>query len=125
MEKYIMIVDDSKIIHKQITFFASEHFKDYKVLTAINGDEAIITIEKYLNQIEAIIIDFNMEGMTGLELIEKIKSENLLPISKIILCTANIQHAIKTKAQNLNITFKEKPLNSESFKEVVTKIIGN
>lgn len=120
-----MIVDDSKIIHKQITFFASEHFKGHKVLTATTGEDAIKVIEMHLNQIEALIVDFNMEGMTGLELIEKIKNENLIPLSKIILCTANIQHAIKSKAHNLNVTFKEKPLNSESFKNAVIKIIGN
>lgn len=125
MEKYILIVDDSKIIHKQIAFFSNVHFKEYGVLTAENGNEAIKIIQQYFQQIEAIIVDFNMEGMTGIELIEKIARDNLFPLSKIILCTANIQHAIKSKAQGLNITFKEKPLNSESFKESISKILGN
>jgi two-component system chemotaxis response regulator CheY len=117
----LLIVDDSKTIQKQITIFSQKHYPDLKVVTASSAEEALKVIPSIIKDIKVAIFDFNMEGMTGLELIEKVK--DVIPTNKIILCTANIQEAIKSKATSTGVHFKEKPLTIENFKPTVDEVL--
>lgn len=118
----ILIVDDSKTIQKQVSKFAQDDFPEHSVVRASSGEEALELIPKIKDDICVAIIDFNMNGMNGLELIEKIKG--IIPVEKIILCTANIQETIKNKAKTSGIHFKEKPLTSENFKPTLNEVLG-
>lgn len=118
----ILIVDDSKTIQKQVTKFAELDFPDFEVVKFSSGEEALEIIPTIKDDISVAIVDYNMNGMNGLELIDKIK--HLIPVNKIILCTANIQETIKGKAQNIGIHFKEKPLTIENFKPTLSEVLG-
>jgi CheY-like chemotaxis protein len=117
----ILIVDDSKTIQKQVSMFSQTNYPDIKVVTASSGEEALELIPHIKEDIVAAIFDYNMDGMTGLELIEKVKP--FISMDKIILCTANIQETIQTKAMNSGVRFQEKPLTNDIFKEIISKII--
>jgi len=68
MKKTILFVDDEEIN----LFVLSKRFQqDYEVLTANTVEEAIHLIEN--KEIHAMISDFKMPEMTGLEMIEKAK----------------------------------------------------
>lgn len=118
----ILIVDDSKTIQKQVAKFAQDDFPEFTVVKASSGEEALELIPAIKDDIGVAIIDFNMNGMNGLELIEKMK--HLIKPEKIILCTANIQETIKGKAKSSGIHFKEKPLTSENFKSTLNEVLG-
>jgi len=117
----LLIVDDSKTIQKQITHFTAQHFPELKVVTASSAEEALTLIPGIIKDLRVAIFDFNMDGMTGLELIEKVK--DIIPTNKIILCTANIQEAIKAKAHGHGVNFKEKPLTMDNFKETINIVL--
>lgn len=80
MKKNILIVDDFKnSLH--VTSFTLEML-GFKVLKADSGERAL-EILKSNNPIDLIITDFNMPGMTGLDLIKavrELKPNTHLPI---------------------------------------------
>lgn len=117
----ILIVDDSKTIQKQVTLFANKHYPQMKVVAANSGEDALMIIPDLKDNVAVAIFDYNMDGITGLELIEKAKE--YISLKKIVLCTANVQETIQSKAGQTGVRFKEKPLTIDSFKEVVDSIL--
>lgn len=119
----LLLVDDSRTIQKQVSMFCSTNFPDIKIVTASSGEEALALIPTIQNDICLAIFDYNMDGMTGLELIEQAKK--FIPLNKIVLCSANIQEAIQTKTKEQGVRFKEKPLTNNSFIELLNEVLGS
>lgn len=112
--KKLLIVDDSKLARMMIRTIVEEHYPDIDIEEATNADEALVTQESH--SFEYMTIDFNMPGMNGLELAEKMKATQ--PNSKMYLLTANIQDAIRNKAADLGVEFIPKPINEEKVTSV-------
>ena len=107
----MLIVDDSKLARMMIKGIVSETSPEISFLEAANGEEALQCSEG--KQITHMTIDYNMPGMNGLELAEKlIKS---CPTAQVSLITANIQETIKDRADKLGISFIAKPINGEKI----------
>jgi len=71
MEKFpILYVDDEE--HNLISFAATFR-KDYKILTATNGNDALEIMRH--NDIKLVITDQRMPEMTGIQLLEKLSPE--------------------------------------------------
>lgn len=71
MEKFpILYVDDEE--HNLISFSATFR-KEYKIHTAVNGDDAIEIMRQ--NDIKLVITDQRMPEMTGIQLLEKLSPE--------------------------------------------------
>lgn len=110
-EPVILVVDDSRVSRMLIrTIIAHAHPKAI-ILEAGNADEALLKIEG--QQVNLITLDLNMPGMDGLTLASKLLEK--FPEAKIGLLTANIQEAIKNKAENLGILFISKPITEEKI----------
>ncbi|WP_432665588.1 response regulator transcription factor [Wukongibacter baidiensis] len=71
----IMIVDDEKDIIYMIKDFTKIY--DIQVIEAFSGEEAL---EKFDETIKMLIIDINMDGMSGIELCKKIRESSNVPI---------------------------------------------
>ncbi|MCG8539396.1 MAG: response regulator transcription factor [Clostridia bacterium] len=71
----IMIVDDEKDIIYMIKDFTKLY--DIQVVEAFSGEEAL---EKFDATIKMLIIDINMDGMSGIELCKKIRQLSNVPI---------------------------------------------
>lgn len=65
--KTVLIVDDEEIIRD---FFART-FKDYRVITASGGEEALGIIRK--DRPDLVLLDIKMPGIDGLETLKRIK----------------------------------------------------
>lgn len=82
MAKKILIIDDEDSIH----LLYSEEFEEegYKVYGALSGEDAL----DKLNDIspDLVILDINMPGMDGIEVLRKIKEIN--PNLPVILSSA-------------------------------------
>ncbi len=70
-----MIVDDEKDIIYMIKDFTKIY--DIQVIEAFSGEEAL---EKFDETIKMLIIDINMDGMSGIELCKKIRESSNVPI---------------------------------------------
>ncbi|NPA48455.1 MAG: response regulator [Thermodesulfobacteria bacterium] len=78
----ILIVDDEESIH----LLYREELSDegYEVISAMSGPEALELIEK--EKPDLVVLDINMPGMNGLEVLRTIKEKN--PKLPVILCSA-------------------------------------
>lgn len=67
----LLVVDDEPTILKLITYLlGSEH----SVITAESGIEALAIFESYPDQIDLIVTDVTMPGMSGLELVARLEA---------------------------------------------------
>ncbi|PCJ47413.1 MAG: response regulator [Moraxellaceae bacterium] len=106
----ILVVDDSMVSRLMIKQIVNDSFPDWLVIDAANGDDALAATEE--NQdIDIALLDYNMPGMNGLELAEKIQSTH--PIPRMALLTANIQDHVKAQAESLGLSFINKPIQED------------
>ncbi|MFQ5835983.1 MAG: sigma-54-dependent transcriptional regulator [bacterium] len=82
MPEKILVVDDERGIRYSLKRMFEE--RGFKVLEAKNGKEAIETVQK--DQIDLILMDVKMAGITGLEALKEIRSIN--PKLLVIIMTA-------------------------------------
>ena len=75
-----MVIDDDDSVLKTTTLILDE--EGYQIEAFLTGKEAI---DKFNNNIHAVILDINMPGLTGLQVFKKIKLKN--PYVPIIFYT--------------------------------------
>ena len=89
----ILIVDDEKSMRDFLNILLVK--EGYKVLTAPDGDQALKLISD--NQINLVISDIRMPGISGLELLARIKEEpEDIPVIMITATPAPAINAIPT-----------------------------
>jgi two-component system chemotaxis response regulator CheY len=79
--KTIVVVDDNLMMRE---FLHQLLFKHYEVITFENGTEAMAYIESN-NQPDVMLLDYEMEGMNGHEILETIKSSGFFKDIPVIL----------------------------------------
>ncbi len=76
----ILIVDDEREIQNILTRFFKK--KDFEVLTALSGSEALAILAK--EKVDAVLLDIHMPGMSGLEVLREVRATRPeLPIAMI------------------------------------------
>jgi two-component system, chemotaxis family, chemotaxis protein CheY len=86
----VLVVDDEKDIQ---TLFEQRFRKEVRsgeitFIFAFSGEEALKLMEAPAHEAVLILSDINMPGMSGLELLERIKSERPNPPPKVMMITA-------------------------------------
>ena len=81
----ILIIDDDEAVRKMGEKLLKR--KGYEVLTAHDGENGLAVLKKTL--VDIVILDFNMPGATGLEVLKKIR-EILEEVFVIILTGSDI-----------------------------------
>ena len=123
MTARILVVDDEIDFLDIMSEFLEE--EGYGVETAINGEEALKTLEK--SSFDLLVSDINMPGMKGFELLKK--ASQLYPELKRILITAYDVRDYINLAKNYNIgniITKTTPFNFDEIKVFINNIItGN
>jgi len=79
--KTVLLVDDDASVLKLISDVLADG--DYNVLTAGSGAEALRQSRNYKNEIDVLLSDFEMPGMTGVDLATKLTAER--PKLKVLL----------------------------------------
>lgn len=96
--KTIIIADDHPVTLNGIKTYLEN--LGYQVIDTCK--DGIITLESLIiNKPDCVILDLNMPGMNGLEVLEKIRSKNKK--IKIIMYTMYHEKSFLTKAQSLGI----------------------
>ncbi len=88
MKKILIIDDEQSIISMLKDHF---EFRGYQIISADNGEAALLQAEK---QPDLILLDVNMPGMNGLEVCQKIRQ---LISSPILFISANIEEHDKIR----------------------------
>lgn len=114
MAKRILLVDDEE----GIQLLYREEFEEdgYEVISAYNGEEAL---EKFSQDSpDLIILDINMPGMSGIEVLRRVKEIN--PDLPVILCSA-YQEFKQDFATWASEDYIVKSANMDELKEAVRR----
>jgi two-component system chemotaxis response regulator CheY len=86
MSGTILVVDDSAMMRKVVLRTLKMAGVEFdRILEAGNGKEALACLR--MNKVELIMCDINMPVMTGLQLLQQIKEENLAAGVPIVMVT--------------------------------------
>jgi len=89
-----LIIDDDLSIRKLMKKILEREI--YSVLEAENGNSALQVLKK--SNVDIIITDLLMPGMSGLELLHYLKDDPITAIKPVILCTSVSNHVTVQEA---------------------------
>jgi diguanylate cyclase (GGDEF)-like protein len=114
----ILYVEDNIDISEEITFFLDNKVKELAL--AFDGQEGLKLFYEF--KPDLIITDIQMPKLNGIDMIEKIRTENsTIPI---IITTAFNESDYLLKAINLNVdAYVIKPINLKSFFNTINKTL--
>lgn len=121
----ILVVDDDQLNRLLISSLLAP-YKNIRLTEASNGQEALDQLKE--ESFDLLITDIQMPGMSGFELVEKLRSDNSLPNFDIpvIACTADITDVTKEKLASAGIDhYLLKPLNEKMFFQTLNGLINN
>ena len=107
----VLIVDDSKLARMVMVSAFRRIRPDWSLTEATNADEALKAVSD--GSVNVALIDFNMPGTDGLELISRIRAVH--PTMPVAVVSANVQDEIISRARELNAAFIAKPLTDEAL----------
>jgi len=116
----ILVVDDEKDVKDLfLQRFRKEIRKgELTLMFAFSGEEALETLDTMKQEAILILSDINMPGMSGLELLEKIKSNYLAPPPVVMMVTAYGDDENFNAAKRLGADdFLTKPVDFKLLKE--------
>ena len=119
----VLIVDDSMIIRKMIAKTLNISGLDIgEIYFAENGREALDQLKE--KWVDIVFADINMPEMNGIEMIEKMCSEDLLSsIPVVIISTERSKERIEAlKAMGVR-AYLPKPFVPEEFSQVVRELL--
>jgi len=119
----VLIVDDYKTmlriirnLLKQIDFNNVEEASD--------GAEALMKLRS--GNFGLIISDWNMQPMTGLELLQEVRQDSKLKAMPFIMITAESKTENVVAAKQAGVSnYIVKPFNAETLKEKIEKVLGH
>ena len=119
----LLVVDDSATMRKIIMrTIRQSGFKVDEFLEAENGKEALQVLSS--NKVDAVLTDINMPEMNGLELLEKIRSQNETKDLPVIMITTEGAENIVEKAKSLGVNgFIRKPFTPEKIGSALSSIL--
>jgi CheY-like chemotaxis protein len=111
MQHKVLIVDDSKLARMVMASTLRRIRPGWELVEAANADDAVKAVSS--NSIDVALIDFNMPGVDGLELVAKIRKTR--PTMPVAVVSANLQNEIINRTRELNAAFVPKPLTDEAL----------
>jgi len=116
----ILIVDDSKVSRMMTSALIKDLDNTLTIMEADGAEQALSVSES--TTVDYYSVDFNMPGMNGLQLIEKLMAE--YPDAKFSLLTANVQDGMRVRCEKLGIKFTEKPVTEACIKGLLEYFNG-
>lgn len=118
----ILVVDDEKDIQTlfEQRFRREIRDKSLEFAFAFSGEDALGCMEKYKHEAVLILSDINMPGMSGLDLLERIKKKNHTPPPVVMMITAYGDSDNYKRAMDLGADdFLTKPVDFTVLKEKI------
>ncbi len=119
----ILIVDDYKTMLRIVTNLLRQ-LGFTNVSEATDGAEALTKLRED-TEFGLIISDWNMEPMTGLQLLKEVRSDDSLKHTPFIMITAEskTENVIAAKEAGVN-NYIVKPFNAETLRGKMSAVIG-
>lgn len=94
----ILVVDD---VEMNRTILCTLFEKNYNLLEAENGEQAMQLLEKYHSRIAIVLLDLNMPVKNGYEVLEDMKAQGMLSTVPVIVITVESSSESEIKAFDL------------------------
>ncbi len=120
-EQKVLVVDDSIVIRN----YVKKLIKDYDVLLATDGEEALQVVESDI-KLAGILLDLNMPNIDGFAVLDYFKAKNLfLTIPIAVITGEDNEDVIKKACEYPIVAVLRKPFNELTIKEAVSKLLRN
>lgn len=119
----VLVVDDSRIMRNIVKNSLLKNKKEnYEFLEAENGVDALNILKN--NDIEILLVDWNMPHLNGLELIKQLRSNDKYRALPIIMITSeaakyNVIEAVKAGVNDYLI----KPIKDDKLIEKIEQVL--
>ena len=119
----VLTIDDSRMIRMIIVSTVSS--LGYDTLEAADAEIALEIIEEHYEEIDLILLDWNMPGMNGYELLKLLKANpNYKSIPVMMVTTEgerkNVVRAVQAGAEN----YLTKPFTPEDLSTKILECLG-
>ena len=94
----ILVVDDMATNRELLREILED---DYSIETAENGENALIRLEEYREELAAVLLDLQMPELDGFAVIDAMKKNGLL--KKIPVLIISSEHAVQVESQCLEL----------------------
>ncbi len=122
-EMPILVVDDYKTMVRIIRNLLKQ-LGFNNVDSASDGSEALTKIRA--SQYGLVISDWNMEPMTGYELLKEVRADNEIRKTKFIMITAETKTENVVAAKKAGVdNYIVKPFNAGTLKSKMVSVIGD
>jgi two-component system chemotaxis response regulator CheY len=119
----VLIVDDYKTMLRIIRNLLKQ-IDFNNVDEATDGAEALTKLRA--SQYGLVISDWNMQPMTGLQLLQEVRSDSRLKATPFIMITAESKMENVVAAKQAGVSnYIVKPFNAETLREKIEKVLGN
>ena len=120
----ILVVDDEADVQTlfQQRFRREIRNGDLNLIFATNGLDALSVLDKSTQDIRLVVSDINMPGMSGIDLLKKIKTLNSTPIPDVVMVSAYGDEENRRRCKNLGAdNLLTKPLDFNALKELIAE----
>ncbi len=123
MNMSILVVDDYKTMLRILRNLLRQlNFPNIE--EASDGAEALQKLRK--TSIDLVISDWNMEPMTGIELLREVRSDDKLKHIPFIMITAESKSENVIAAKSAGVSnYIVKPFNAETLKSKMVSVLGD
>ena len=127
-DAFLLVVEDSDVDFDILESVVSRHHAGRKLHRQESGEEAL----NYLHSLAAkghplpsvILMDLNLTGMNGIEVVKKIRADVILKaIPSVILSTSQSAKDVSESYLAGANTYLSKPLKLEEFERMVSKFV--
>ena len=120
----VLIVDDYKtmlrIIRNLLRQLGLENVEE-----ALDGTEALAILEEAGGDFGLVISDWNMEPMTGIEVLRKVRADDKLKHIPFIMVTAESKSENVIAAKEAGVSnYIVKPFNADTLKSKMVSVLG-
>jgi two-component system, OmpR family, alkaline phosphatase synthesis response regulator PhoP len=121
-ERHVLVADDEAHIGRIIKLKLEQG--PFRVTLAFDGQEAIDAIEES-DRVDAAILDVMMPRMSGLDVLQRIRSTEKMKDLPIIILTAAGQEEYEREARASGATaFLTKPFSPKKLYTLIAKLTG-
>jgi two-component system chemotaxis response regulator CheY len=100
MEKHILVIDDSPTIRQQLRICLED--EGFHVQEAEDGMQGLNTAKK--GNFDMLIVDVNMPGMTGLEMLAELRKEEAHKTTPAFVLTTEASPAMISDGKKIGAT---------------------
>jgi two-component system chemotaxis response regulator CheY len=118
--KTVLIVDDSKSIRNEVSDVLTR--AGYNVIEAAEGAAALACLRANAD-VNVVVLDVNMPGMNGLDVLERITSEHNGRSLPVLMLTTEAERALVERAKKAGAKgWLLKPINPDLLVRSVTRL---